>query len=79
MPLGVDVALDCGPFHTDVPEIVNEMIVSVRKQGRTGLVAAYVCFTNHLNFGTLMGKRLRLNGNGQAPVHKWWKELDPTS
>jgi threonine dehydrogenase-like Zn-dependent dehydrogenase len=47
VPGGLDVAIDCGTFHqpktmmhkiqktlmleTDVPEIVNEMIVSVRK------------------------------------------------
>lgn len=90
-PGGLDVALDCGTFHqpksllhkvektlmleTDVPEIVNEMIMSVRKGGRVGLIAAYAGYANHVNLGALMEKGVRLIGNGQAPVHKWWKEI----
>lgn len=31
--------------------------------------------TNHFNIGALMEKGVRLIGNGQAPVHKWWKEI----
>ncbi|KIJ21672.1 hypothetical protein PAXINDRAFT_159724 [Paxillus involutus ATCC 200175] len=84
VPGGLDVALDCGTFHepktllhkgikmlmleTDVPETVNEMIVSVRKMGRCGLIAVYAGFTNGFNIGALIG-------NGQAPVHKYWKEI----
>jgi len=91
VPGGLDVALDCGTFHqpktilhkvekalmleTDVSEIVNEMIVSVRKQGRCGVIAAYAGYTNHFNIGALMEKGVSLIGNGQAPVHKWWKEI----
>lgn len=53
---GLDVAIDCGTFHepktiahkvqktlmleTDVPEIVNECIVSVKKGGSVGVIAA---------------------------------------
>ena len=90
-PGGLDVALDCGTFHqpksllhkvektllleTDVPEIVNEMIMSVRKGGRVDLIAAYSGYANHVNLGALMEKGVRLIGNGQAPVHKWWKEI----
>ena len=90
-PGGLNVALDCGTFHepksllhkvektlmleTDVPETVNEMIVSVRKGGRCGMIAAYAGFANHVNLGALMEKGVRLIGNGQAPVHKWWKEI----
>lgn len=53
---GLDVALDCGTFHepksithkiqktlmleTDVPETVNECIVSVKKMGSVGIIAA---------------------------------------
>lgn len=67
IPGGLDVALDCGTFHepktllhkgmkmlmleTDVPETVNEMIVSVRKMGRCGLIAVYAGFTNGFNIG----------------------------
>ncbi|KAI0073080.1 GroES-like protein [Panus rudis PR-1116 ss-1] len=90
-PGGLDVALDCGTFHqpktllhkiektlmleTDVSEIVNEMITSVKKGGRVGIIAAYAGYTNHFNIGALMEKGVRLIGNGQAPVHKWWKEI----
>ena len=90
-PGGLDVALDCGTFHqpksllhkaekalmleTDVSEIVNEMIMSVKKGGRCGLIAAYAGYTNHFNIGALMEKGVRLIGNGQAPVHKYWKEI----
>ena len=90
-PGGLDVALDCGTFHqpksflhkaekalmleTDVPEIANEMIMSVKKGGRVGIIAAYAGYTNHFNIGALMEKGVRFIGNGQAPVHKWWKEI----
>lgn len=91
VPGGLDVALDCGTFHepksllhkgmkmlmleTDVPETANEMIMSVRKMGRCGLIAAYAGFTNGFNIGALMEKGVRFIGNGQAPVHKYWKEI----
>ena len=90
-PGGLDVALDCGTFHqpksllhkvektlmleTDVPEIINEMLTSVKKGGRIGVIAAYAGFANHVNLGALMEKGVRLIGNGQAPVHMWWKEI----
>ena len=35
----------------------------------------YTGFTNHLNIGALMERGIRLIGNGQAPVHKYWEEL----
>lgn len=91
VPSGLDVALDCGTFHepktllhkaqktlmleTDVPETANEMIVSVRKMGRVGLIAAYSAFTNGFNIGALMEKGIRFIGNGQAPVHLYWNEI----
>jgi len=31
--------------------------------------------TNHFNIGSLMQRGIRLIGNGQAPVHKYWEEL----
>jgi len=31
--------------------------------------------TNHFNAGSLMQRGIRLIGNGQAPVHKYWEEL----
>lgn len=91
VPGGLDVAIDAGTFHqpksimhkvekalvleTDVPETVNEMIMSVKKGSRCGIIAAYVGYTNHFNIGALMEKGVRLVGNGQAPVHKYWEEI----
>ncbi|KAF2091309.1 GroES-like protein [Saccharata proteae CBS 121410] len=88
---GPDVALECvageyakGWAHyfemmlgmeTDTSEIVNEMITSVRNYGRCGITGVYVGFTNHFNIGSLMERGIRLIGNGQAPVHKYWKDL----
>lgn len=62
-------------LETDVPEVINETIVSVRKMGRCGLTAVYAGFTNCFNIGALMEKGVRFIGNGQAPVHKYWEEL----
>jgi len=31
--------------------------------------------TNHFNIGALMETGVRLIGNGQAPVHKYWEHL----
>lgn len=91
VPRGLNVAIDCGTFHepksfihkaqkalkleTDVPETINEMLVSVRKMGRCGLIAVYTGFANGVDVGALMGKGIRLIGNGQAPVHKYWEEI----
>ncbi|KAH8119822.1 GroES-like protein [Phellopilus nigrolimitatus] len=90
-PGGLDVAIDCGTFHqpksinhkvqktlmleTDVPEIVNEMLMSVKKMGRCGIIAAYAGYTNAFNIGALMEKGIRLIGNGQAPVHLYWETI----
>jgi threonine dehydrogenase-like Zn-dependent dehydrogenase len=62
-------------LETDTSEIINEMITSTRKFGRCGITGAYVGFTNHFNIGSLMERGIRLIGNGQAPVQKYWKEL----
>ncbi|KAI5799799.1 chaperonin 10-like protein [Geopyxis carbonaria] len=91
VPGGVDVAIECvageyakGWAHyfelmlgmeTDTSEILNEMITSTRKFGRCGITGAYVGFTNHFNVGSLMERGIRLIGNGQAPVHKYWEEM----
>ncbi|KAJ7285223.1 GroES-like protein [Mycena rebaudengoi] len=91
VPGGLNIAIDCGTFHepktllhkvektlmleTDVSETVNEMITATRKMGSCGIIAAYAGYTNHFNIGALMEKGIRLIGNGQAPVHKYWHEL----
>jgi len=88
---GPDVALECaageyakGWAHwlemavgaeTDTSEIINEMIEGVRNYGRCGVTGIYVGYTNHFNVGSLMQRGIRLIGNGQAPVHKYWEEM----
>ncbi|CAM1501188.1 Fc.00g103500.m01.CDS01 [Cosmosporella sp. VM-42] len=88
---GPDAALECaageyakGWLHwlemslgaeTDTSEILNEMIEGVRSFGRCGVTGVYVGYTNHFNVGSLMQRGVRLIGNGQAPVHKYWNEL----
>ncbi|KAK0708632.1 chaperonin 10-like protein [Lasiosphaeris hirsuta] len=88
---GPDVAIECaageyakGWMHwlemqlgaeTDTSEILNEMVESVRNYGRAGVTGVYVGYTNHFNIGSLMQRGIRLIGNGQAPVHKYWEEL----
>jgi threonine dehydrogenase-like Zn-dependent dehydrogenase len=62
-------------LETDVPEILNEAIVSVRKMGRVGIIAAYSGYTNNFNIGALMEKGVRFIGNGQAPVQLYWEEI----
>ncbi|KAH6842202.1 chaperonin 10-like protein [Chaetomium sp. MPI-CAGE-AT-0009] len=100
---GPDVAIECaageyakGWMHwlemslgaeTDTSEILNEMIEGVRNYGRAGVTGVYVGYTNHFNVGSLMQRGIRLIGNGQAPVMKYWEgllskiqqgDLDPT-
>ncbi|EON69835.1 alcohol dehydrogenase [Coniosporium apollinis CBS 100218] len=88
---GPDVAIECvaGEYpkswaHTvelamglenDTSEIVNEMITSVRNFGRCGITGVYAGFTNHFNIGALMERGIRLIGNGQAPVQRYWEDL----
>ncbi|KAI5481243.1 hypothetical protein MNV49_004863 [Pseudohyphozyma bogoriensis] len=90
-PEGLDVALECAAgeyakgwghtiemavgLETDTSEILNEMILSVRNFGTVGITGVYAGFTNHFNIGAVMEKGVRLIGNGQAPVHKYWEEL----
>jgi threonine dehydrogenase-like Zn-dependent dehydrogenase len=88
---GLDVCLECvggeyakGWVHffeqmlgaeTDTSELLNEMITAVRPFGRVGLTGVYAGFTNHFNVGALMQTGVRLIGNGQAPVQKYWEGL----
>jgi len=88
---GPDVALECAAgeyakgwthkaeialgLETDTSEILNEMVEGVRNYGRCGVTGVYVGYTNHFNAGSLMQRGIRLIGNGQAPVLKYWEEL----
>lgn len=62
-------------LKTDVPETANKMIVSVRKMGRCCPFAAYAGFTDGFNIAALVKKGVRFIGNGQVPVHKYWREI----
>ncbi|GAD97631.1 glutathione-dependent formaldehyde dehydrogenase [Paecilomyces variotii No. 5] len=72
---GPDIAIECAAgeyskglghqlqralgMENDTSELLNEMITAC----------------NHFNIGSLMETGIHLNGNGQAPVHKYWEEL----
>ncbi|KAL2257432.1 hypothetical protein VTK26DRAFT_181 [Humicola hyalothermophila] len=100
---GPDVAIECaaGEYakgwmnwlemslgaETDTSEILNEMVEGVRNFGRCGVTGVYVGYTNHFNIGAVMQRGIRLIGNAQAPVQKYWEgllakiqqgQLDPT-
>jgi threonine dehydrogenase-like Zn-dependent dehydrogenase len=51
------------------------MITCVRPYGRIGITGVYAGFTNHFNIGAIMETGIRLIGNGQAPVLKYWEEI----
>ncbi|KAF3920948.1 hypothetical protein ABW20_dc0105855 [Dactylellina cionopaga] len=90
-PGGLDVALECAAgeypksiihkiettigLETDSSDILNEMIMSVRPYGRIGITGLYTGYTNHLNIGAVMQTGIRLIGNGQAPVLKYWETI----
>lgn len=61
-------------LETDPSEILNELITSVRKGGRIGVVGVYAGFSNHFNIGAFMEKGLSMAA-GQTPVQKYWKHL----
>ncbi|KAH2165397.1 hypothetical protein KXW37_006505 [Aspergillus fumigatus] len=69
---GPDVAIECA---ADTSELVNEMLMSVRGFGHCGITGVYAGYCNHFNIGALMECGIKLHGNGQAPVQKYWKEL----
>jgi hypothetical protein len=55
-------------LETDVCETVNEMIKSVKKMGRCGLISDYIGFANGFAIGALMEKGVRLIGHGQGEL-----------
>jgi len=88
VPLGLDRCIDAAGFRyakgvvhkveraigmeTDTSEILNEIIMCVRKFGTISVIADYVGFTNHLNIGAVMEKGIRLIGCGQTTVQAYW-------
>ena len=88
--VGPDVCIEAVGFHytkswthwvemalkleNDPSEILNELIYSVRKFGRIGVVGVYSGYCNHLNIGSFMEKGLTMSA-GQTPVQKYWHHL----
>jgi threonine dehydrogenase-like Zn-dependent dehydrogenase len=73
-------------METDSPNIINEAILMIRKNGKIALIGDYIGFTNHFNIGGLMEKHLSMSG-GQLWPHKYYKlifnviqrgEVDPS-
>lgn len=62
-------------LEQDVPEIVNEMVMAVKKLDRVGIISDYMGYANHVNVGAIMEKGVRVIGNGQAPVQKYWDHI----
>jgi threonine dehydrogenase-like Zn-dependent dehydrogenase len=89
VPLGLDRAIDAAGFRyaqgilhkveravgmeTDTSEILNEIIMCVKKFGTISVIADYVGYTNHLNIGAIMEKGIRFIGCGQAPIQAYWQ------
>ncbi|KAK9908225.1 hypothetical protein WJX75_004550 [Coccomyxa subellipsoidea] len=59
---------------TDPSDMLNEIIYSVRKGGRIGVVGVYVGYTNHFNIGGFMEKGMSMAA-GQTPCQKYWPHL----
>jgi threonine dehydrogenase-like Zn-dependent dehydrogenase len=73
-------------LETDSPNIINESIKMIRKNGKIALIGDYIGYTNHLNIGAFMEKHLSMSG-GQLWPHKYNKiifdaiergEIDPS-
>ncbi|KAK0538997.1 hypothetical protein OC842_001120 [Tilletia horrida] len=60
---------------TDTSETLEECMRSVKPFGAVGVIAEYTWKSHFFPVGTLMENGLRLVGNGQTPVHKYWKHL----
>jgi len=89
-PHGVDVGIDAAGFRfsksykhkiermtfleTDTPEILNEVMYSVRMFGRVSIVGDYFGTANEFPIGMLMEKGLTVRG-GQCPVQRFWKDI----
>ena len=58
-------------LETDSPNIINEAILMVRKNGKIALIGDYIGYTNHFNIGAFMEKHLSMSG-GQLWPHKYY-------
>ncbi|KAE8249972.1 hypothetical protein A4X13_0g5000 [Tilletia indica] len=60
---------------TDTSETVEECIRCVKPFGTVSIIAEYTYKSHFFPIGSVMENGIRLVGNGQAPVHKYWKHL----
>jgi threonine dehydrogenase-like Zn-dependent dehydrogenase len=90
LPGGPDACIDCvgfrfpkSEFHknqfnnrleTDALDIINEMVVLCRKNGRIALIGDYFGYGNQFPIGALMEKGIRMRGS-QVFVQKYWQDL----
>ena len=91
IPEGIDAGIDAAGFRfaksvahkvmratgmeTDSPEVLNEIIRSVKKFGRISVIADYAAFTNGFLIGGVMEKGITLVGAGQCPAQKYMAEI----
>jgi len=61
-------------LQTDVCEVPQEIITSIRKGGSMALIGDYFGSTNNFPIGALMEKAINLSG-GQLYCQKYWKDL----
>jgi threonine dehydrogenase-like Zn-dependent dehydrogenase len=86
LPNGPDVGIEAVGCHytktashkleTDPSEILNEMIMAVRKGGMISVIGIYVGTTNGFNIGAFMEKGMRMAA-GQTPCQRYWSTLLP--
>ncbi|CAF1048528.1 unnamed protein product [Didymodactylos carnosus] len=92
VPNGPDVGIEAVGFHyarsilhkaqmlvgleTDPSDVLNEIIMAVRKGGMISIVGVYVGTANGFNIGAFMEKGLRMAA-GQTPCQKYWPTLLP--
>ncbi|KAJ6000879.1 hypothetical protein N7481_001288 [Penicillium waksmanii] len=64
------------PFgRVGVTGIYAGYVSNSSRRAKEAPTPSYTKQTNHFNIGALMETGVRLIGNGQAPVHRYWKEL----
>ncbi|CAF0777330.1 unnamed protein product [Adineta steineri] len=63
-------------LETDPSDILNEMIMAVRKGGMISVIGIYVGTTNGFNIGAFMEKGMRMAA-GQTPCQRYWPTLLP--
>lgn len=86
----LEIAVGAETDTSELVNEMIESVRNYGRCGITGVYVGYVSYnttrlhysisnispqTNHFNIGSLMERGIRLIGNGQAPVHKYWEHL----